>query len=189
MIKTSVIQIYGSACCHTVICHAHLGVTEARCPLVDPHSIFNQSMIKGTCNTVNHFFIRDSRCNDPDINPPLCSKTQRIQCLKSFRINKTLKLYCFSLTCHSCLKSFRINKTLKPSVNVKAVRCSLKSFRINKTLKPEFLVSDTIARLKSFRINKTLKRMWKNAGARAGLKSFRINKTLKPVRTCFLTWL
>ena len=78
MIKTSVIQIYGSAGCHTVICHAHLGVTEARCPLVDPHSIFNQSMIKGTCNTVNHFFIRDSRCNDPDINPPLCSKTQRM---------------------------------------------------------------------------------------------------------------
>ena len=78
MIKTSVIQIYGSAGCHTVICHAHLGVTEARCPLIDPHSIFNQSMIKGTCNTVNHFFIRDSRCNDPDINPPLCSKTQRI---------------------------------------------------------------------------------------------------------------
>ena len=78
MIQTSVIQIYGSAGCHTVICHTHLCMTETRCPFIDTHSMFYQSMVKGTCDIVDHLFIRNTRCDDPHIYPTLGSQTQRM---------------------------------------------------------------------------------------------------------------
>ena len=76
MIQTSVIQVYGSAGCHTVICHTHLCMTEARRPLVDTHPMFHQSMVEGTGNIIDHFFIRNTRCNDPHIYPSLSSQAQ-----------------------------------------------------------------------------------------------------------------
>ena len=76
MIQTSVIQIYSSAGCHTIICHTHLCMTETRCPFVDTHSMFYQSMVKGTCDVVDHLFIRNTRCDDPHIHPTLSSQTQ-----------------------------------------------------------------------------------------------------------------
>ena len=76
MIQTSVIQIYGSAGCHTVICHTHLCVTETRCPFVDTYSMLYQSMVKRACDIVDHLFIRNTRCNDPHIYPSLGSQTQ-----------------------------------------------------------------------------------------------------------------
>ena len=53
--------------------------------------------------------------------------------LKSFRINKTLKLHTCLRFYFSSLKSFRINKTLKRSPSNFAHVYCLKSFRINKT--------------------------------------------------------
>ena len=76
MIQTSVIQIYGSAGCHTIICHTHLCMTETRCPFVNTHSMLYQSMVKGACDIVDHLFIRNTRCNDPYIYPSLGCQTQ-----------------------------------------------------------------------------------------------------------------
>ena len=76
MIQTSVIQVYGSAGCHTVICHTHLCMTETRCPFVDTHSMLYQSVVKGTCDIVDHFFIWNAGCNDSYIYPTLGSQTQ-----------------------------------------------------------------------------------------------------------------
>ena len=101
-------------------------------------------------------------------------------CLKSFRINKTLKLFESKELQSGGLKSFRINKTLKLTVVPRIRRKRLKSFRIKKTLKLVDTVKGECFRLKSFRINKTLKRTWYRESHWQGLKSFRINKTLKP---------
>ena len=39
MIKAPVIQIDRAASRHAIICHAHLRMTEPRCPLIDPYTI------------------------------------------------------------------------------------------------------------------------------------------------------
>ena len=54
-----------------------------------------------------------------------CGQQHRNCCLKSFRINKTLKLLSVPLSAEACLKSFRINKTLKHSGEVAYLRDSL----------------------------------------------------------------
>ena len=61
--------------------------------------------------------------------------------LKSFRINKTLKLTDVSGNVGGRLKSFRINKTLKLEKRKLYEQYGLKSFRINKTLKPQIQFS------------------------------------------------
>ena len=65
MIQTSVVQIDGSAGCHTVICNTHFCMTEPRCPFVDPHAVFDQFVIKRPGDTVDKFFVRNARRDDP----------------------------------------------------------------------------------------------------------------------------
>ena len=43
MIKAPVIQIDRAASRHAIICHAHLRMTEPRCPLIDPYTIIRTS--------------------------------------------------------------------------------------------------------------------------------------------------
>ena len=71
MIQAPVIQIDCSAGCHTIICHTHFRMAKSRCPLIDPHSMLNQSVIKRTRNVVNQLLIRNSRGDDPYINTTL----------------------------------------------------------------------------------------------------------------------
>ena len=79
MIQTSIIQIDGSTGCHTVICNAHFGMTEARCPFINTYTILDQFMIKRSGDTVDHFFVRNSRSNDSDIHATFGSKCQRVR--------------------------------------------------------------------------------------------------------------
>ena len=68
MIKAPVIQIDRAASCHAVICHAHLRMTESRCPLIDPYTILYEIVIKRSGDTVDQLLIRDSRRDDPHIH-------------------------------------------------------------------------------------------------------------------------
>ena len=60
MIKAPVIQIDRAASRHAVIRHAHLGMTEPRCPLIDPYTILYQIVIERPGDTVDQFLIRKS---------------------------------------------------------------------------------------------------------------------------------
>lgn len=71
MIKAPVIQIDRAASRHAVICHAHLGMTEPRCPLIDPYTILYQIVIERPGDTVDQFLIRNSRRDDPHIHAAL----------------------------------------------------------------------------------------------------------------------
>lgn len=73
MIKAPVIQIDRAASRHAVIRHAHLGMTEPRCPLIDPYTILYQIVIERPGDTVDQFLIRDSRRDDPHITPRLAA--------------------------------------------------------------------------------------------------------------------
>ena len=128
-------------------------------------------------------------CTQPSQDSQTCDNhIWTLDSLKSFRINKTLKLLsCFSQT-FKCLKSFRINKTLKPLAPVFFHIHGLKSFRINKTLKLMLNSNDDKICLKSFRINKTLKLTIAAVLALQCLKSFRINKTLKRAKIPTTNW-
>ena len=68
MIKAPVIQIDRAASRHAIICHAHLRMTEPRCPLIDPYTILYQIVIERSGDTVDQLLIRDSRCDDPHIH-------------------------------------------------------------------------------------------------------------------------
>mgnify|MGYP007098960636 CR=1 FL=1 len=76
MIQTPIVQIDCSTSRHTVIRNAHLGMTEARCPFINPNPILDQFMIKGSGNIINQLLIRNSRGDDPYINTTLRSKCQ-----------------------------------------------------------------------------------------------------------------
>lgn len=71
MIKAPVIQIDRAASRHAVIRHAHLGMTEPRCPLIDPYTILYQIVIERPGDTVDQFLIRNSRRDDPYIHTAL----------------------------------------------------------------------------------------------------------------------
>ena len=64
MIKAPVIQIDRAASRHAIICHAHLRMTEPRCPLIDPYTILYQIVIERSGDTVDQLLIRDSRCDE-----------------------------------------------------------------------------------------------------------------------------
>mgnify|MGYP000264331831 CR=1 FL=1 len=53
MIKAPVIQIDRAASRHAIICHAHLRMTESRCPLIDPYTILYQIVIERSGDTVD----------------------------------------------------------------------------------------------------------------------------------------
>ena len=57
MIKAPVIQIDRAASRHAIICHAHLRMTEPRCPLIDPYTILYQIVIERSGNTVDQLLI------------------------------------------------------------------------------------------------------------------------------------
>lgn len=71
MIKAPVIQIDRAASRHAVIRHTHLGMTEPRCPLIDPYTILYQIVIERSGDTVDQFLIRNSRRDDPHIHTAL----------------------------------------------------------------------------------------------------------------------
>ena len=102
MIETPVIQIYRSAGCHTVICNTHLGMAEAGCPLIDSYSMFYESVIKGSCNAIDKFLIRNPRCDNSDIHSALCSKAQSMRHFvgnDQIRCHKPTVFFC--LVCHA----------------------------------------------------------------------------------------
>ena len=78
MIQTAVIQIDGTAGSHTIIGNAHFCMAESGSPFKNVHTARNQLMIKRAGNTVYHFFVRNSRCDDTDIHTTFGSQRQRV---------------------------------------------------------------------------------------------------------------
>ena len=50
-------------------------MTEPRCPFVDPHAVFDQFVIKRPGDTVDQFFVRNARRDDPYIYASFCGKS------------------------------------------------------------------------------------------------------------------
>ena len=102
MIKASVVKIYGTAGCHYIVCHTHLCMAKARCPLKNPHTMLHKLVVEGSCHAVYWFLIRYARRDDAHVNSTLGGKCQRMAhliCNDKVRSDKPAITLC--LVCHA----------------------------------------------------------------------------------------
>ena len=134
MVQTAVIQIDGAAGSHAVIRNTHLGVTKARGPLINPHTVFDQAGIERTGNAVDQFFIRNTRGNDPHIHTALGCQGQ---CLRHFIRNDQIRCHkpavTLRLVCHADIHVFAhlfiVHGAVRIGLNKALLLCLIRNVR------------------------------------------------------------
>ena len=76
-IQTPIVKINRSDCRDLIIHDYRLRMNKARRILIDLHARFNQLIIIRLRHQIHKFLIRDSRCDNPHIDPAFCRKCQR----------------------------------------------------------------------------------------------------------------
>ncbi len=79
MVKTPVIQIYRPHHGGDIVGNKGLGVHEAGRILINPDARLQKLGIKGSCNIIYHFFIRNMRQNHRHLHTPPCGVAHGIQ--------------------------------------------------------------------------------------------------------------
>ena len=78
VVETAVVHVDGAAGGDHVVRDTHLGVAETGRKLKDPYAAPRKSVVIGTCQAVDHLFVRDSGSDDPDIHAAHGGKTQSV---------------------------------------------------------------------------------------------------------------
>ena len=102
MIKASVVKIYGAAGCHDIVCHTHLCMAKARCPLKNPDTMLHKLVVEGACHAVYWFLIRDARRDDAHVNSTLGGKCQRMaHLIGNDKVRSDKPAIALCLVCHA----------------------------------------------------------------------------------------